>query len=542
VKQPLLTLLCCTLLPAVCLAQDGLALLFTRVNTLIKSGDYAGAVQTNNQLLHQAQSANNCYYSSMATFKAAEIQSFLKNDSLSKQLIYDGMRRAARCTGADTVYWLCIRHLGALYFGRQQRDSAFYYLNTAYQLIRGSQRYSRIASTTGMLGETMRHLYNNMDSAEAYYKISMHNALLSNDYEAIGYANLRYGSFLCNARGNCGMGIPYTEKALQLFDAHHDMEGIVFALRSLSTDYLANKDFDRSRTTMKRLFKTQDSLFRQQVAEKAAYYHELYETEKKDLALKAAAVKRKNLVITFIAAILIAAVVLVWLYNRYKMRRKIQAEKNLAAERLLRFKAVIDTEERERERIARELHDGVGHLLASAKLHVSAIDDIPGDDGQLVTNAMHIIDDALAETRTISHNLAPAALTQLGFTAAINQLARMLNQTGRLRVKLLMDDGVAVNNQSKATAIYRIVQEVLNNTLKHASASLININISVQGNNLIVQVKDDGKGFDTTTITQSQGMGWKNIYARVELLNGHINIHSVINAGTTITIQIPHEQ
>jgi len=531
-------LLLCTLHSA---AQDGLEVILTRVNTLIKKGDYAEAVNSNNRMLQLAESRNDCFYTSMATYKAAELQSFLKNNALSKKYIYDGMKKAAQCGDADTVYWLCIRHLGALYFGEQQKDSAFFYLNMAYGLIKGSQRYSRIASTTGMMAETLRHLHRDMDGAERYYNISMDNAVLSNDYEALGYACMRYGSFLCNERGKCSEGVVFTEQALKLFDANNDTEGIMFALRSLANDYLTAKNFAQSRIAMRRLLVMQDSLFKTQVAEKSAYYHELYETEKKDLELKAANTKRNNLIIAFTAIVFVTAIVLALLYNRNKLRKKMEAEKNLAASRLLRFKAVIDTEEKERERIARELHDGVGHLLSSAKLNVSAIEDMQGENIQLVNNAMQIIDEALAETRSISHNLVPAALTQLGFTASIKQLVRKLNQAGKVKVQLSMDDSIVINDQPKAIAIYRIVQELLNNTLKHASANNIQIDITLQNNFLMLVIKDDGAGFNTAGINKSKGMGWKNIYTRVELLNGSINVHSAINTGTSTTIQVPHE-
>lgn len=539
-KSCILILLWLTASASALRAQGSLADDLRQVGVFIKKGDYAEAVHRNTRLLKRAEESGDCYYQSMAVFKAGELNLFLQDKQHAIQDFREGIRLYETCK-IDTAYWLCLRYLGATYFGLSQGDSALHYLNEAYNLVKNTTKYSLIASTAGMIGEVYRDVFKNNEKALPYYDISLQNALRSNDYEALGYAYLRYGSFRVNQLKNCA-GNALLEKALALFEEHEDMEGILFVTKSLAINYAQCNEPEQAAQTTRKLLKLQDSFFKKQVADKAAYYRELYETDKKDLALKAASVKRQQLTYIFIALLAVSLSVLAWLYHRYKAKKKAETEKQIAAERLLRFKAVIDTEEKERERIARELHDGIGHLLTGAKLNVSAMETASQGNKALAENAMKILDEALAETRTISHNLMPATLSELGFNNAIQQLARKINKAGQVHINLELQDDVAIRSRFIATTIYRIIQEALNNMLKHAGATLISIQMNEAQGMLILNLSDNGKGFDTNNIRQSEGLGWKNIYARVEVLNGSIDVHSIFHQGTHIHITIPHEQ
>ncbi len=525
-------------------AQQVMDSLLNLTEKLIKQADYAEAVKTNNDLLKLAEERKDCFYEPMAIFKSGELYSLLKNDETAIKYFHIAMQKAAGCKN-DTVFWLCNRYLGGMYFGRPEKDSAVYYLHKAYMLVKGSNKYSLIASATGMLANTMWDRFKNMAEAEKYILISLENAKLSNDYQALGYANLRYGGFLYK-QNKCLESLPYYEAANRIFAENRDTEGMLWSQKSLVLSHITCGEKNKTYDEYQKFIKLQDSLFAIETAEKAARYRELYETEKKekenalkDIQLKEETRRRKTLTIGFISGILLLSCIFLLFYNRYKLKKKNEAEKQLAEEQLLRFKSVIDAEEKERERIAKDLHDGVGHLLSSAKLNVSAIENVSEENAGLVDHSIKIIDEALQETRNISHNLMPSSLLELGFTSAVKQLVRKINTAGKIQVELNNEDAIPQMEQSKATALYRIVQEVLNNMLKHADAKHINILFIRNESNIVMNITDDGKGFNVNEVKSSSGIGWKNIYSRVEMISGNININSMPGKGTSITVEIP---
>jgi signal transduction histidine kinase len=525
-------------------SQSSMHSLLLLTDSLIKKADYAEAVKSNTEMLKLAEEAKDCFYEPMGIFKSGELTSLLKNDKSAISYFHSAMQKAQDCKN-DTVFWLCNRYLGGMYFGKPDKDSAYYYLHKAYQLIKDKKYYTLTASTAGMLANTLWDLFSDMKEAEKYILISLENAKLSGDYQALGYANLRYGGFLYKDN-KCKESIPYYELARKIFFDNRDMEGMLWSQKSVALTYSACGEPSKTYAELNRLFRLQDSIFTIQTSEKAARYRELYETEKKekenalkDLQLKDEAKRRKTLTITFIAGLILLSSIFYLLYNRYKLKKKNETEKRLAEEQLLRFKSVIEAEENERERIARELHDGVGHLLSSARLNVSAIENVSEENTELVYHSAKIIDEALQETRSLSHNLMPAALLEVGFAAALNQISRKINQSGKVEVMIKNEQEIPFMEKSKATALYRIVQEILNNMLKHSGADAITLSFLTKENKTEMLIVDNGKGFDVNGIKNSSGIGWKNIYSRVEMISGNITVNSTPGKGTTIIVVIP---
>ena len=523
--------------------QTNFQLLLKTTDSIYTTGDYAAALKNNNEMHKLAEAQNNCFYASFALFKDAEINAQLKDNQKAIQLLHKGLQLAKNCK-ADTVYWLCTRYLGGIYYTETTKDSCLYYLNRAYELSKNKNWYARIASTTGMLAGAYIFLFNNKEEGKKYYEISMKNALLSNDYEAIGYAYLRWGGFRCS-EGDCE-GLKMVERSYEIFKTHHNSEGEVWALQSLTSVYYQCGTKKQLYDVVDILQQKKDSLFKSQTADKTAQYRTLYETEKKEREnlLQEAQLKnekqlRKLMLFAFAAVLLLLSLIFYLLYNRSRYKQKTAAAQLMAEEKLLRLKEVVQAEEKERQRIARELHDGVGHLLSSAKLNLSVIEEQDDETKTAVENSMKIIDEALEETRTISHNLMPSALTEVGFTAAVQQLARKINQTGKVKVKLQTEQENFDLDEAKSTALFRIVQEVLNNMLKHADATSISISLNKDEQVLQLSIADDGIGFDVNNINSSSGIGWKNIFARADMIHAAIKINSMPGNGTTVQLQIP---
>jgi two-component system, NarL family, sensor kinase len=254
-------------------------------------------------------------------------------------------------------------------------------------------------------------------------------------------------------------------------------------------------------------------------------------SELKDLKILQA---RDRLILIALASF--ATLVIIFLiYNRKLFKQKLKFVEEQERLQKNRFKAVIDAEEKERKRIAQELHDGLGQILSTARLSISSLDE--DEQNQNVQHSLKLIDSAVDETRTISHNMMPNALVSIGLEAALKDLVRNINKAGSIKVAIEIDQLPTIE-ESTSVAIYRIVQETINNALKYANASTIKVQVVVK-NEMILTISDNGKGFDTSDIENSGGIGWKNIYSRAGLINGNVSVFSKLGEGTTVKITLP---
>ncbi len=249
--------------------------------------------------------------------------------------------------------------------------------------------------------------------------------------------------------------------------------------------------------------------------------------------------KRNMLMITISFIALLSMLIVYLLYNRNKLKQKAILEAEIFKQQEIASQSLFEGEQKERIRIARDLHDSIGQMLSVVKMNISSMDDYEVENS-LPKNTANLVDKTIAEVRHISHNLIPEELN-FGLFPALESLCEKINNSKKTQVILSVPENVKhyVFEKQNELSIYRIVQEVLNNMVKHAEASLININILQKERQLLIQIKDDGKGFNTENINASKGIGWKNIQARVKMLNGKLEITSEKLTGTEIEISIP---
>ncbi|MGB3777714.1 MAG: histidine kinase [Tunicatimonas sp.] len=195
---------------------------------------------------------------------------------------------------------------------------------------------------------------------------------------------------------------------------------------------------------------------------------------------------------------------------------------------------LVSTQEAERERIARDIHDGIGPLLTTAKLKLTSL-ALPSDATREVRM---LLDEVIAEVRRISSNLMPAVLSDFGPGEALRQLASEVEKNTALTVRYA-NDLLAPSRLNKETgiALYRIAQEAINNTLKHAQATEIVMSLTEFDDQVIFYYKDNGVGFDPVRLRNSDGKGLKNIHERVRILGGTVHIYR--EQGTLIEAEIP---
>ncbi len=235
---------------------------------------------------------------------------------------------------------------------------------------------------------------------------------------------------------------------------------------------------------------------------------------------------------------LLAAGAIVYAIYRSNIRRlrKSQAEQ---------IKIAIQTQEEERKRISRDLHDDIGTKLSALKLLLSSVKDkAAGSDNKelrsLAQNSEQFISEVVGDLRQLLRNLSPSILEEFGYVVAIEGLANKINLTGLIHFSLNVFGFKQRLQKDYELSIYRITQELINNVLKHAEAKNIFLQVGLRDETITIIIEDDGKGFDLSA--HKEGYGIKNMETRTKLLSGRIHIESTPGKGTNVLIEIPYTQ
>lgn len=217
-------------------------------------------------------------------------------------------------------------------------------------------------------------------------------------------------------------------------------------------------------------------------------------------------------------------------------KQKVDAVKSESQKRILN--AVIEGKEKERKEIAETLHDSVSTLLSSANLHLQAsAKQFDGETPMEIIQTKRIISEASTKIRDLSHNLISAILVKFGLTYAIKDLAQKYSNS-ELRIDTEVRN-VGRYSERFEIKVYNIIQEFMNNILKHSEATKALIKIEDLDQNIKIYIHDNGVGFNLSSLEKKEGIGIRQIEARVQLMNGDFKIESIIDKGTQIEISIP---
>jgi len=337
-------------------------------------------------------------------------------------------------------------------------------------------------------------------------------------------------------------------EALILAQKQNLLEGKSTALGMLSNIAFTMQDYKKGFQYFYEREDAQSKAFTESMQQKEVAMRVKYDTEKKDnqILLQQAQIQKKNtlnylLMSGAIALLLIALLV----YRTLVQKQKLQTQRinELETERqLTATEAVLKGEEQERTRLAKDLHDGLGGMLSGIKYSFNTMKGnlvMTPDNAQAFERSMDMLDSSIKEMRRVAHNMMPEALVKFGLDTALKDFCADINNSGALQVSY---QSIGLENltidQTAAITIYRIVQELINNTMKHAAAKTAVVQVSKTGNQLTVTVEDDGKGFDTAILNQAKGIGWSNIHNRVEFLKGNLDVQSQKDKGTSVHIEI----
>ncbi|MEP6949751.1 MAG: ATP-binding protein [Ginsengibacter sp.] len=299
---------------------------------------------------------------------------------------------------------------------------------------------------------------------------------------------------------------------------------------------------------MKMQFKIGDSLKIQEAKVEINKLENKYQAAKKEkqIIFLENEKQKQNGVITALVSgfiVLIIIVLLVFINNKQKQVIQTKKIKELEQEKqLVAINTILQAQETERSRMAKDLHDGLGGMLSGIKLNLSAMKGnmiIGENDAQLFARSISQLDSAIAEMRRVAHNMMPEALLKFGLSEAIQDFCDSINESNTVKMRYTTLGPQGGLEKSTEVILYRIIQELTNNAIKHAMAKNIFIQLIIHEKGITLTVEDDGKGFDTAQLSNIKGAGLKNVQSRVDYLKGILEIDSKTGEGSSFNIEIP---
>lgn len=309
------------------------------------------------------------------------------------------------------------------------------------------------------------------------------------------------------------------------------------------------------------LMRRNDSLVNSRFEDELAVADVRFETERRQrriseqhqaLQLAEAEDRRKRVQRDLFFAIAVAlSVVAVLLWRGLRIRRRLaererqvhrqQVDELMHQQEIKAINAMLEGQEKERDRVARDLHDRLGSMLSAIKMQLGSLEArvtaARQDQQEQYGKVTNLLDEAVGEVRRISHDLVATSLSRFGLQRALEDLCDSIRVSGRMDVELTTYGLEQRLERSVEIVVYRIVQELVSNVLKHARATEIGVSVTRQKGRLSVMVSDDGAGFDP--VSAKAGMGLNNVRDRAASIGGTVRIDSTPGKGTTVSVECP---
>lgn len=339
--------------------------------------------------------------------------------------------------------------------------------------------------------------------------------------------------------------IPYLNRGILLADESGFAQGKLRALSLLATAYRHIGQTDDAFRVLQQSMRVKDSLVNTTSEARIAELQTVYETEKKQqqINLQQEQLSKKNYIFAgTILTIILLTLLGVSGWRRYRLKNTALLQKEIMKQQELATQSIITAEENERQRIARDLHDGLGQMMSAAKMNLSAFESgmqFENKDQKLsFGRIIGLVDESCKEIRNISHKMMPNALLKNNLAIAIRDFTDKIEKNS-LQIHLYTEGLDERLDSNLETVLYRIIQECVNNVIKHAGATTLDISVIKDKEEISATIEDNGKGFDIINKEKFEGIGLKNIQARVKYLKGTVEFHSTLGRGTLITINVP---
>lgn len=426
-------------------------------------------------------------------------------------------------------------NMAASYGALNNMDSARYFVELGIPIAEANQDNGLIANGYFILG--------NLYASQGQYKIALQQFERAQPYrEKTGnvfyqVSDLYVLAELYYKAGAYQQGIASGLKGLHLAEENKltlKFEGVY---QALAMNYEALGDFKNAARYYQLLASAKDSVYIKATAEALAEMETRYETEKKELMLGEQQLKlqQNNRLIAFLLIVLMLIGIILFFWRKQSLlklnERVVRKEKEMQEELT---RSVIASQEAERARFAKDMHDGLGQLISSVRLFINKSSE------SWVGKANEILDTMHREIRNLAFSLLPYTLATEGLSAALQELATRISETGKIAIHVSSPNEVNRMPTNMEVSIYRVAQEWINNVLKYAEANQIFITLAQDAVEVSLTIEDDGLGFNPEILEKSSGHGWKNIRSRIQACKGKVSIESSAGVrGSVLMVIVP---
>jgi two-component system, NarL family, sensor kinase len=510
-----------------------------------------------------------------------------KGDYSKAAKYYLGSIKLFEKTNDSAIISQSYQNLSALYDNINNQKLELLYLKKAIQYSDKTKK-EQLGLLYGDVGLTLLN-QNKTKEAFVYFKKTEDLSKMDKSERLLFFTKRNLGEYYKNTK-NYLKAISYYEDALVLSESQKDAFQKADLYNTLSELYLEIKNFNKSLhygfltlelakeiNAKEFLFRSQkristiynqlgqyqkgydyllissdikDTLLNENHIKQMSLLQTQFETEKKDKSIIEQQVKLKKQELDLIKSqkekemyfvfslVLILLSFGIWYF--FRQRQKINDKEIITLhqqQEITKLEALIDGEEKERRRIAQELHDGLNGDLSAIKYRLSTLEDsgLSKIDTENLNKVIDMIDESCAQVRSISHNLMPASIVDYGLLETIREFCSKMNASQTVKIDFQSFGNPIELSQKTETVIYRIIQELVTNILKHSKANEALIQFNYREDELFITVEDNGIGFDKNAI--SPGIGHKNIKTRIDFLNAQLDVESS-SAGTSYTISI----
>lgn len=479
-----------------------------------------------------------------------ETKSFDRANQLSKKLLPTLLQRGDTLQASRAWHNIILNNLSL-----EQPDSAKPYVYLLHNYIEHASDLNIVSESYNAIGRYYDYV-EKYDSALYCFNMALQKAIKQNYQPALFYLSIGVTYLKMNQSTKA---IYYLKKADSLaIEANSpDIENSIRFQMALYYKQVGN--YKSAFESLLQHKYASDSLLGAETRAYASKLEAAFETGKKEEEIltlkktefeKTLAVRKRNNWIVILGILFFSSMITAFLiWRNQQIKKRLFAQQNLLQQQKITafekerqnisLQAMITGQETERIRIARDLHDGLGGLFSTVKMYFSSLghrQPILAED-ELFKKSVAMLDNTSDEVRRIAHNLMPEVLMKFGLVKAVEELCNQVNKGGLIEISLQAYNMDARIASSTEIMLYRILQELLNNIIKHADASQVIVQFNRHAEKLSVTVEDNGRGFNATQQTERSTAGIETIKSRVNYLNGFINIDSKTGVGTTVIME-----
>lgn len=436
------------------------------------------------------------------------------------------------------------------YYQLNQFDDALKFGLLAVKYLKELNMKADLAGVDNTIGQVYFQK-ENYPMAMKYYNSSLEFRVFMKDKLGIASCYKNIGACYAELK-NFVKAEQYLNQSILIFKELKSKDYLSEAYHMLGDVFEAKQDYVNSLKYYKEGALVKDSIYNKQSADKINELQIAYQTEKKmqqiellnkENKIQKLTLLKRNIFLGLAIGLLLVTLLFGYLmYRSIKLKQEARLQSEVILQQDLATKAVLNAEENERKRISGELHDGLGQMFSAVKMNLSALTgdlDFKSNQSREVFNkTLDLVDESCKEVRSISHQMAPNVLLKAGLTTAVRDFIDKIDAR-KLKVNLETFGLQDRLDQNVETVLYRVIQETVNNVIKHAAANALDIQLTKDEEGINVMIEDNGKGFDTTNLETFEGIGLKNIKSRVEYLKGTVDFSSNLGSGTLVAIHIP---